>query len=197
MGFQTAEQIRAHGGEALFVRHDSPAKKSARGDPNHHRHVCTLNVLVTTPHRRPVYGRGDDRRGLGWQMAVHAKGCSGYEVRHSPRCARREEGRSLRLVHLWPGGECHLRGVPRCQRGDPDITKAAAIQYAQENIRVNSVHPGYCETPSPLGAIARTRSGGSGPSPGPLWVGSALPRYCLRHALSASDESAYVTGLNW
>ena len=75
------------------------------------------------------------------------------------------------------------------------ITGAAAVQYAGENIRVNSVHPGYCHTPlthdgyaSETGrrewSLARTPIGRLGTADDIAYGMLSL----------ASDESAYVTG---
>ena len=75
------------------------------------------------------------------------------------------------------------------------LTKSAAIQYARENIRVNSVHPGYCTTPLLLG------QGFTDPGR-KEWVLERTPMGRLGTAddvaqgilYLASDESSYVTG---
>jgi cyclopentanol dehydrogenase len=74
------------------------------------------------------------------------------------------------------------------------FTKMAAIQYAAENIRVNSLHPGYTMTPL-------TRPGFEDPVIGPL-VMSRIPVGRLGRPeeiaagilFLASDESSYMTG---
>lgn len=74
------------------------------------------------------------------------------------------------------------------------FTKMAAIQYAGENIRVNSLHPGYIMTPM-------TKPGFDDPVVGPL-VMSRIPVARLGRPeeiaagmlFLASDESSYMTG---
>ncbi len=74
------------------------------------------------------------------------------------------------------------------------FTKMAAIQYAPEGIRVNSVHPGYTMTPL-------ARGGFEDPVIGPL-VLSRIPmaRFAKPEEIAAgilflaSDESSYMTG---
>lgn len=74
------------------------------------------------------------------------------------------------------------------------FTKMAAIQYASQGIRINSVHPGY--TMTPLG-----REGFEDPVIGPL-VLSRIPmaRFAKPEEIAAgilflaSDESSYMTG---
>ncbi len=74
------------------------------------------------------------------------------------------------------------------------FSKMAAIQYATENIRVNSLHPGYVMTPL-------TRPGFEDPVVGPL-VMSRIPVARLGRPeeiaagilFLASDESSYMTG---
>lgn len=74
------------------------------------------------------------------------------------------------------------------------FSKMAAIQYAEENIRVNSVHPGYTMTPL-------TRPDLEDPVVGPL-VMSRIPVGRLGRPeeiaagilFLASDESSYITG---
>jgi NAD(P)-dependent dehydrogenase (short-subunit alcohol dehydrogenase family) len=74
------------------------------------------------------------------------------------------------------------------------FTKSAALQYAQENIRINSVHPGYADTPltkqrfsDPAvrqGLIDRTPMGRLGTA---LDIANGV-------LFLASDESSWVTG---
>ncbi len=75
------------------------------------------------------------------------------------------------------------------------FTKAAAIQYAQENIRVNSVPPGYCHTPltnDGFGTDTERREGVMERIPlGRLGQANDIAYGML---YLASDESAYVTG---
>jgi NAD(P)-dependent dehydrogenase (short-subunit alcohol dehydrogenase family) len=75
------------------------------------------------------------------------------------------------------------------------FTKSAAMQYAKDNIRVNSVHPGYALTPL-------TRDGFESDTDRRQWTLDRIPmgRYGNAYDIAygilylASDESSYVTG---
>jgi NAD(P)-dependent dehydrogenase (short-subunit alcohol dehydrogenase family) len=74
------------------------------------------------------------------------------------------------------------------------FTKSAAIQYARENIRVNSVHPGYALTPLTADSFQRAAQND--------WVLERIPLGRMGTATDiaygilylASDESSFVTG---
>ena len=70
------------------------------------------------------------------------------------------------------------------------FTKAAAIQYAKENIRVNSVHPGYAHTP--LTRYANDKRDWLERIP----LGRLGNAYDIAYGILylASDESSFVTG---
>ena len=74
------------------------------------------------------------------------------------------------------------------------FTKSTAIQYAKDGIRVNSVHPGFCETPM-------SRASRSDPERRRLTISQVpMDRYGEADEIAyailylASDESSYVTG---
>jgi 3alpha(or 20beta)-hydroxysteroid dehydrogenase len=72
------------------------------------------------------------------------------------------------------------------------MTKATAIEYGSNNIRVNSVHPGFIRTP--MMANATDAEGGEAVSMIPLGR-IAEPREVSNLVLFlASDESSYITG---
>ena len=74
------------------------------------------------------------------------------------------------------------------------FSKAAAVQYAPDNIRVNSVHPGFTDTPMTLDihSVKEIRDYREGMTPmGRLGLPEDIAYGCL---YLASDESAWVTG---
>ena len=72
------------------------------------------------------------------------------------------------------------------------FTKAAAIQYAGENIRVNSVHPGPIETD--MLASSTSVEGGRRPEDIPLGRYGRPEEVAYGVLYLASDESSFVTG---
>ncbi|WP_099223330.1 SDR family NAD(P)-dependent oxidoreductase [Listeria costaricensis] len=75
------------------------------------------------------------------------------------------------------------------------LTKATAVDFAKDNIRVNSVHPGYIETPMTKQLFESEETRG--------WFQSLTPLPRLGKSIDiaegvlylASDESSFVTGV--
>ena len=75
------------------------------------------------------------------------------------------------------------------------LSKAAAVQYGPDNIRVNSVHPGFADTPmtSDIHSDPEIRNYRLGKTPlGRLGVPEDIANGIL---YLASDESKWVTGI--
>jgi NAD(P)-dependent dehydrogenase (short-subunit alcohol dehydrogenase family) len=74
------------------------------------------------------------------------------------------------------------------------FTKSAALQYAGDNIRINSIHPGYCHTPLTDGSYQNERYFD--------WIQERIPVGRVGNAddiaygivFLASDESSFITG---
>lgn len=198
LGRKTAEQIQALGGEALFLKQDVTSEEDWQEVV--HTAVArfgTINVLVNNAGTGARFTVEDTTVAV-WdaQMAVHAKGVF-LGVKAAIPIMRRAGGGSIINVSSIYG----LIGSPtsaayHAAKGAIRIfTKAAAIQYAQDNIRVNSVHPGYCHTPL-------TNDGFGTDTERREWVMERIPLGRLGQANDiaygmlylASDESAYVTG---
>jgi 3alpha(or 20beta)-hydroxysteroid dehydrogenase len=72
------------------------------------------------------------------------------------------------------------------------MTKHVAIQYGKDNIRVNSVHPGYIKTP--MMAAATDEEGGGIAAMVPLGRMAEPDEVSRLMVWLASDESSYITG---
>ncbi|WP_100010139.1 SDR family NAD(P)-dependent oxidoreductase [Lentibacillus sediminis] len=75
------------------------------------------------------------------------------------------------------------------------LTKAVAIDYAKQNIRVNSVHPGYIETPMTTELFQNDEYRGWFESQTPLPRLGKPGDIANAVLYFASDESSFVTGV--
>lgn len=208
LGEKTVSQINQEGGEALYLHLDVTSEtdwKNAIGAAV--SRFGRLDILVNNAG----YGSIDERALIenttveAWDdsLAVNGRGTF-LGIKHAIPEMRKIGGGSIVNISSIDGiiGETISTVVDFSlapyQAGKGAIrilTKAAAIELAKDNIRVNSIHPGYTDTPK--GRIT--------PSFNDLLKDHLISKIPLgRRALAeeiangilflASDESSYMTG---
>ncbi len=85
-------------------------------------------------------------------------------------------------------GSAHLHSYVAAKFGLRGITKSAAVELAQYNIRVNSIHPGLVHTPMSKGVTAEFMT------PIPMRRGASPAEVSIFVVFLVSDESTYATG---
>jgi 3alpha(or 20beta)-hydroxysteroid dehydrogenase len=85
-------------------------------------------------------------------------------------------------------GSAHLHSYVAAKFGLRGITKSAAVELAQHNIRVNSIHPGLVHTPLSQGVTEEFMQ------PIPLRRGASPAEISTFVVFLVSEESAYATG---
>jgi 3(or 17)beta-hydroxysteroid dehydrogenase len=131
-------------------------------------------------------------------MAVHAKGVF-LGTKHAIPHMRKVGGGSVVVVSSIDAlvGGSHGTAYSAAKGASRSFTKSAAIQHAAENIRVNSVHPGYTDTPLARRVVSEIMADGS-PDPRiprvPLQRLAAAQEIAKPILFLASDEASYITG---
>ena len=199
MGRAAARSIAAAGAEAEYVHLDVAdeaqwVRAIERVEGAHGR----LDVLVNNAGIFSGRAVSVDGYTVGeWDrvMAVNATGVF-LGTRHGAAAMRRSGGGSIINVSSIYGliGAPSEAPYPASKGAVRSLTKAAAVQLAPDGIRVNSVHPGFIDTPQSAGLmndpqeraklVDRTPIARIGTSEDIAWGVLYL----------ASDESAYVTG---
>jgi NAD(P)-dependent dehydrogenase (short-subunit alcohol dehydrogenase family) len=197
LGRKTAAQIGETGASALFLRLDATSEDdwAAAMEATVSR-FSRLDILVNnagTGVRTTV----EDTTLEMWegQMAVHAKGAFLGTRAAIPEMRRVGGGSIVNVSSIYgivgsPGSTPYhaAKGASRI------FTKAAAVQYANEGIRVNSVHPGFVLTPLTQQAFADPDM--IGPRVGMVPMGrlGLVEEIASGILYLASDEASFVTG---
>lgn len=196
-GESTAAQIREAGGEAVFVRHDVTSEADWIGAAK----VAVssfgrLDVLVNnagTSARSTV----EDTSIEVWnaQMDIHAKAAFLGMKYAIPEMRRAGGGSIVNLSSIYGNIGSPASTAYNAAKGAVRIlTKSAAIQYAGENIRVNSVHPGYCWTPMAVADFPDDKGQQELMKEIPMGRWGSAEDIASGILFLASDESSYVTG---
>ena len=193
----TARQIRDSGGEAVFVRLDVTNEKEWE-DAVRAAVSCfgRLDILVNnagTTSRETVENTTVEM----WdgQMEVHAKGAFLGTRAVIPEMRRVGGGSIINVSSIFG-----LIGSPsstayHAAKGAVRIfTKAAAVQYAGEGIRVNSVHPGYVDTPMTHKYFTQPDLFARRTESVPMKRFGTAEEIAYGILYLASDEASYVTG---
>ncbi len=197
-GRQTEAEINEVGGDAVFVKLDVTSQDEWENAVNTAiERFGKLDILVNNAGII-VQSTIEDMTVELWDkvMDVNAKGVF-LGTRTAIPEMRKAGGGSIVNISSVSGmvGHRYVQPVYNASKGAVRIfTKAAAVQYAKENIRVNSIHPGPIATPM-------TAEGRADPERVALTLDrTPLGRYGEPEEVAnavlflASDEASYVTG---
>ena len=200
-GRRTEAQINETGGDAIFVSLD--VTQQADWDAAISRTVERFGRLDVIVNNAGISARGsiEETTIEQWDrvMDINAKGVFLGTKAAIQQMKRQGDGGSIVNISSISGmiGQDVVNAGYNASKGAVRIfTKAAAVQYARDGIRVNSIHPGPIQTPM-------TQAGWEDAERvGDFVVSSDTPmgRYGKPEEVAygalylASDESSYVTG---
>ena len=195
-GERTASEIREEGGEAVFVSLDVTSQRDwARAVRVTVDSFGRLDVLVNNAGTGAL-GGVEETTEEEWdgQMDVHAKGAYLGTKAVIPEM-RRGGGSIINISSIYgivgsPGAASYhaAKGAMRI------FSKSAAVQYAREGIRVNSVHPGYCHTPMTTAGYHDPVRRAKMEAKVPMGRYGQPEEVAQAILYLASDESSFVTG---
>jgi NAD(P)-dependent dehydrogenase (short-subunit alcohol dehydrogenase family) len=198
LGRELEAEIKAAGGEAVFVRLDVTNETDwQQAVAIAEQQFGKLDVLVNNAGIGGS-GRVEDVTLEAWNQVMDVNSTGVFlGTKTAIPAMRRAGGGSIINISSQLGLVGVDNSSPQYQASKGSVrllTKATAIQYAQEGIRVNSVHPGPIETPM-------TEARRADPEVRELTVGRIpLGRYGVPDDVAqgvlylASDEAAFVTG---
>ena len=196
VGEQTVSELRDFGADAMYIHLDvTDEEQWQQAVTATTEQFGKLDILVDaagTSFRSKVEDQSLELWDL--EMDIHARGAF-LGTKHAIPEMRKVGGGSIVIVSSIYGMVGSMStSYPTAKGAMRNFTKAAAIQYAGENIRVNSVHPGFVMTP--LTESIFTEPGIINPRlalvpMGRLGTTEEIAKGIL---FLASDEASFVTG---
>jgi NAD(P)-dependent dehydrogenase (short-subunit alcohol dehydrogenase family) len=154
-----------------------------------------IDVLVNNAGIVHNYGPVHDTDAASWNrvLAVNLTGSFIGMQTVLPAMRRAGKGSIINFSSIW--GNVGVPGAAAynaAKGGVRNMTKNAAVTYAKENIRVNSVHPGLIRTPLVMAQSDDMNAGIIAQTPmGRMGTPEEVAQGCL---FLASDDSSFVTG---
>jgi NAD(P)-dependent dehydrogenase (short-subunit alcohol dehydrogenase family) len=199
LGRTTASQIGEDGADALYVHLDVRREREwAEAVDAAVSAYGRLDVLVNNAGTGTEASQTVEHTTVEtWdnQMAVHAK-ASFLGMKHAIPAMRRAGGGSIVNISSIHGivGTFTVTSYQAAKGAIRILTKAAAVQYAGEGIRVNSVHPGYTMTPMTTLMFSDPEITESRLSEIPMGRIASSDEIAQGVLYLASDDASYVTG---
>lgn len=194
-GMRTAEEIRAQGGSAMFVRLDVTREEDwQRAVDTAVSSYGKLDILVNNAGILQMEGVEDITPAV-WDrvMAVNQTGVWLGMKAVAPAMRKAGGGSMVNISSISGMIGTGMQTAYQASKGAVRImTKTAAIQYAKEGIRVNSVHPGPIDTPMTAGLDREVWQGFLNAVP--LKRAGTAEDVAFGVLYLASDESSFVIG---
>ena len=203
MGEGVAREITDAGGKALFLRHDVTVEAEWESViAASVKHFGRLDILVNNAGIAVAGGELMTHTFEDWRrtMAVNLDGVY-LGLRHAgPAIAASDKGGSVINISSIMGkiGTPGASAYCASKGGVLLLTKVAALEWAPLGIRVNSIHPGYIDTPLVADVLHRSENGNE--MRDNLISLHALGRLGVPREIAdavvflASDEASFMTG---
>lgn len=201
-GHTIEAEIRDGGGKALFLHHD--VASAASWEAVVAEAVTAFGRIDVAVNNAGISGGPFDLMSStleDWQrvMAVNLDGVF-LGMRHVGPVMAKNGGGSVINISSIMGKVGMARSAAYCasKGGVALLTKAGALEWADLRIRVNSIHPGYIETP--LLGSAMQRAGHDNAMRDLLIGRHPIGRFGLAKEIAdaivflASEESSFMTG---
>ena len=196
-GNKVAESIVADGGQAFFVRLNVADEEQWRDTLQAIVQRCgRLNILVNNAGVSGAVPELTSTEHWDRYMAINAKGTF-LGIKHAAPEIRKAGGGSIVNVSSISGivGQEFVHMGYNASKGAIRLmTKSAAVQYAKDGIRVNSVHPGLMP-PMRTSVTAADPSVRQRITEGiPMRRAGRAEEAAYAVLFLASDEASYITG---
>jgi NAD(P)-dependent dehydrogenase (short-subunit alcohol dehydrogenase family) len=195
-GRLTASQIEGEGSPALFARLDVTSESGWQAAIGAAVDAYgRLDVLVNSAGNHALFDVEHTSQ-QDWQrvLAVHAKGAF-LGTKFAVPAMRPGGGSIINISSIAAMGGSPSNTAYHAAKGAiRSFTKSAAIQLAGDGIRVNSLHPGFADTPFTVGPFAEPGALERRLKQVPLARLGTAQEVANAILYLASDESSYVTG---
>ena len=155
-GNDAVAEIKENGGEAFFIKADSskPEDNKLLVDETVKKYG-SLDIAVNNAGIGGPLALTGDYPLDGWQKVIDIN-LSGvfYGMRYQIPAMLNKGGSIVNIASIL--GQAGTKGSPAyvaAKHGVVGLTKAAALEYADKKIRINSVGPGYIKTPLVMNSL--------------------------------------------